>query len=252
VDPDPAWRARLRRLLEEEPGLEVVGECADGREALETISAERPDLVFLEVVLPDVDGLELARRLQRYVRAGIIFVTERNQYALQAFEVHALDYVLKPVRRERLSAAVGHVRALLQGRRGASGAQQRLIALLDRRDAERQRRARLLIRHPDGVFFVKADAIDWVEAAGKLVKVHTGKHVHVQRDTLAHIEQQLDPAQFVRVSRSAIVNLERIREIQPWFNGEHLVLLDDGSQVPSSRRYRAKNLRRLLGRGAER
>jgi two-component system LytT family response regulator len=201
-------------------------------------------------MLPDTDGFALARELRPHVRGGLVFVTGRPEGALEAFDVHAIGYLLKPVGRERLHELLEHARTLLfQDRRGL-GAHERLIALLDRRDAERQRRARLLIRHTDGAFFVRTEAIDWIEAAGKLVKVHAGRQVHVQREALARIEHHLDPERFVRISRSAIVNIDRIREIQPWFNGEYLVILDDDSQVATSRHYRA-NIRRLFGKDDE-
>jgi len=228
----------------------VVAECDAGGGTLDLVARERPDLVFLDPLASDADRFPLAAELRPYVRGGLIVVTDRPDCAVHAFDIHALDLVLKPVSRERLESAVAHARALLMRDRRDPGAVERLIALLDRRDAERQRRARLLIRHADGAFFIKTETIDWVEAAGKLVKVHAGKHVHVQREALARIERHLDPDQFVRISRSAIVNIDRIREIQPWFNGEYLVLLDDDAQVSTSRHYRA-NLRRLLGKGDE-
>ena len=250
VDPDVLSRRHLRQLLELESDVVVSAECETGAEALDAAGRERPDLVFLDVVLPDIAGFALARELPSHVRGGVIFVTELLQGAIEAFEVHALDYLLKPVGAERLHAAVAHAQAHLRRARRESGAYERLIALLDRRDAERQRRARLLIRHADGAFFLRTEAIDWLEAAGKLVKVHAGKHVHVQREALARIERHLDPDQFIRISRSAIVNIDQIREIQTWFNGEYLVILDDDSQVPTSRHYRS-NLRRLFGKGDE-
>jgi two-component system, LytTR family, response regulator len=246
VDSDAPARRHLRHLLEGEPRILVVAECETGGAALAAAVHEQPDLVFLEVVLTDADGFVLAHELQPHVRGGLLFVTDRPQGALAAFQVHALDYLLKPVEPERLHRAVAHVGSLLLQDRRDPGVYERLIALLDQRDAERQRRARLLIRHPDGAFFIKTDAIDWVEAAGKLVRVHAGKHVYAQREALARIERHLDHDRFLRISRSAIVNIDRIREIQPWFNGERLVLLDDDSQVPTSRHYRA-NLQRLLG-----
>jgi two-component system LytT family response regulator len=249
VDPDALARRHLRQLLELESDVVVSAECEAGAEALDVAARDRPELVFLDVVLPDMDGFALAHELRPHIGGGVIFVTDRPQGALGAFEVHALDYMLKPVGADRLHLALLHAHAELRSRRD-SGVSERLIALLDRRDAERQRRARLLIRHADGAFFLKTEAIDWVEAAGKLVKVHTGKQVHVQREALARIERHLDPDQFIRISRSAIVNVDQIREIQPWFNGEYLVILDDGSQVPTSRHYR-NNLRRLFGKGDE-
>jgi two-component system, LytTR family, response regulator len=246
VDADRLARRHLQQLLQAESGIELVAECDAGVAAVEIIALARPDLVFLDIVLPDIDGFALGARLRPHVAGGLVYVSDRPQGALQAFDVHALAYLLKPVGPERLRAAVAHARALLlpDGR----GSEDRLVALLDERDAERQRRARLLIRQADSAFFLRTESIDWIEAADKLVRIHAGKHVYEQREALARIERHLDPDQFVRVSRSAIVNIDRIREIQPWFNGEHLVLLDDDSQVPTSRHYRL-NLRRLLGRG---
>jgi len=250
LDPDPRARLSLRRLLDEAGDVAVVTECPTAEGAIDAVVRERPDLVLLEAVLPDMDGFALARELRPHVRGGLIFVTDRPQGALQAFDVHAIGYLLKPVQRERLFDLLAHARSLLVMDRRTAGAHERLMALLDRRDAERHRRARLLIRHTDGAFFLRSEVIDWIEAAGKLVKVHAGKQVYVQREALARIERHLDPDRFVRISRSAIVNVDRIREIQSWFNGEYLVILDDDSQVPTSRHYRA-NLRRLFGKGAE-
>jgi two-component system LytT family response regulator len=247
VDADEVARRQLRQLLDAEPGVAVAAECPSGETALEAVARERPPLVFLDLVLPDADGVILGRELGRAARAGLVFVADRPQGALRAFEVHALDYLLKPLQPERLRSTLAHARSVLPEDRREAAAAERLVALLDRRDAERQRRARLLIRRTDGAFFVRTDVIDWIEAAGKLVHVHAGKQVHIQREALARIERHLDPDQFIRISRSAIVNVDRIREIQPWFNGESLIILDDGSQVPTSRHYRA-NLRRLFGR----
>jgi len=247
VDGDRLARRHLQQLLEDEPDVELVAECDAGGPAIEVVALARPDLVFLDVTLPDFDGFALGARLQGHRPGALVYVSDRPQDALQAFDVHALGYLLKPVGRERLRAAVAHARSLLlPERRGA--VEERLLALLDQRDAERQRRARLLIRHADGAFFIRTQTIDWIEAADKLVRIHAGKHVYEQREALARIERHLDPDQFVRISRSAIVNIDRIREIQPWFNGEHLVLLDDDSQVATSRHYRM-NVRRLLRRG---
>jgi two-component system, LytTR family, response regulator len=246
VDADRLARRHLEQLLQSESGIELVAECDAGMPALDIVALARPDLVFLEIVLPDIDGIALGGRLRPHVPGGLVYVSDRPHAALQAFDVHALGYLLKPVGPERLRSAVAHARALLL--RDRRGTEERLAALLDQRDAERQRRGRLLIRQADSAFFLRTETIDWIEAADKLVRIHAGKHVYEQREALARIERHLDPDQFVRVSRSAIVNIDRIREIQPWFNGEHLVLLDDDSQVPTSRHYRM-NVRRLLGRG---
>lgn len=244
ADPSPSSRRRLRHLLEEDHGIAVVGGCESGEALLELVRHSLPDLLFSEVILPDMDGFQLARRLNGRLDGGIIFVTERDSYALQGFEVHALDYLLKPVAPERLAATIAHTRAQFERRQRAH---EHLLALLDERDSERHRRTRLLIRGPAGASFVKANTIDWLEVAGKWVRVHSGNRVFEQREALARIEAHLDGDQFLRVSRSAVVNIDRIREIQPWFNGEYLIILDGGSQVPSSRRYRS-SVRRLLGK----
>lgn len=197
ADPDPVARGRLIRLLEEGTDIRLMGESDSGGGALELIRQEAPDVLLLDVILPDMNGIELARSLNGQLGGGLIFVTEREDYALQAFEVHALDYLLKPVQRDRLQVALGRARALLRGRRD-SGGQERLIALLDRRDAERQRRARLLIRRPEGAFFLKTGSIDWVEAAGKLIRVHACKRIYEQREALVRGTTQ-------RVAASAVL-----------------------------------------------
>lgn len=246
VDADTLARRHLQQLLEETSAAELVAECDAGAQAPELIALARPDLVFLDVVLPDIDGFALGSRIRPHLGVGLVYVSDRPQGALQAFDVHATGFLLKPVARRRLTALLEYAASLLPSERPGA-AESRLMALLDQRDAERQRRARLLIRHVDGAFFLRADTVDWIEAAGKLVRIHAGRQIHEQREALARIARHLDPDQFVRISRSAIVNIDRIREIQPWFHGESLVILDDGSQVPTSRHYRA-NLRRVLGR----
>jgi len=223
----------------------VVGEGGRGSDAIELVRRRAPDLVFLDLGIRDLDGFEIARRLEGQPRPALIFLARGGQHALRAFEVHALDYLLKPVSQLRLREALSHARRCLDGTRlEATDAQ--LMALLDERDATRFRRTRLLIRRPEGSLFIKTQLIDWIEAAGKQVTVHVGKGVYSYRGSLARTARGLDPDRFVRVSRSAIVNIDRIREIQHWFNGDYLLILEDESRVPSSRGYR-RNLRRLFG-----
>jgi two-component system, LytTR family, response regulator len=250
ADPDPFARRHLRQLLEAEPGLAIIAECDRAETARAVVRRERPDLLFLELVLPDADGLALAGELAPDLRGGVVFVTALRHGALYAYDLHALGYLLKPVDQHRLRAEAAHLRSLLLSNGHETGAVERLVELLDRREAEQRRRSRLPIKHSDGAVFIRTDTIDWLEAEGKVVKVHVGKQVYPQREALAHLERQLPADQFVRISRSAIVNLDRIREIQPWFHGELLVILGDDSQVPTSRHYRA-HLRRLLGKSAE-
>jgi two-component system LytT family response regulator len=246
VDPDPTTRKRLRSILKSDPSVAVVGECSRGRDAVDLVRRLAPDLVFLDLGIRDLNGFEIARRLEGPRRPAVIFVAGGEQDALRAFEVHALDYLLKPVSPGRVSQALRHARRCLDGGSGPEGTDARLIALLDRRDAERLRRTRLLVRQADGSLFIRTQLIDWIEAAGKEVRVHVGKWVYTCRGSLSRTAAGLDPERFIRVSRSAIVNLDRVREIQHWFNGDYLLILEDQSRIPSSRGYRG-NLRRLFG-----
>ena len=246
VDPDRASRRRLRSILELEPGVAVVAECSRGKDTVDLVRRQAPDLVFLDLGIRDFPGFEIAQRLEGQRRPGLIFLAESERYALQAFEVHALDYLLKPVSPTRLQEALSHARRCLDRGARLEAADAHLLALLDRRDAERLRRTRLLIRRPEGSLFIKTELIDWLEAAGKQVTVHVGKWAYLHRGALTRMGGALDPDQFVRVSRSAIVNIDRIREIQHWFNGDYLLILQDRSRIPSSRGYR-RNLRRLFG-----
>jgi two-component system, LytTR family, response regulator len=245
VDPDRASRKRLRSILQSEPGVVVVGECSRGKDAVDLVRRQAPDLVFLDLAIRDLNGFEIARRLEGQRRPAVIFVAGGDQDALRAFEVHALDYLLKPVRRTRVQEAVSHARRCLERGAALEDTEARLIALLDRRDAERLRRTRLLIRQADSSLFIRTQLIDWIEAAGKVVRVHVGKWVYSHRGSLSRTAGGLDPERFIRVSRSAVVNIDRVREIQHWFNGDYLLILEDQSRIPSSRRYRG-NLRRLF------
>jgi len=246
VDPDQASRKRLRSILESDPTVAIVGECRRGRDAVDLVRRLAPDLVFLDLGIRDLNGFEIARRLEAQRRPAVIFLAGGEQDALRAFEVHALDYLLKPVSSSRVSQALSHARRYLDGGSSQADADARLIALLDRRDAERLRRTRLLIRQADASVLVRTQLIDWIEVAGKEVRVHVGKWVYTCRGSLSRTAGGLDPERFIRVSRSAIVNIDRVREIQHWFNGDYLLILEDQSRIPSSRGYR-RNLRRLFG-----
>jgi two-component system LytT family response regulator len=177
-------------------------------------------------------------------------VTAHNQYALRAFEVHAFDYLLKPVDPDRLRAAMD--RAVSNPAPAPQGSTtRRILTLLEELNArERGRgRDRLVVRTPERAFFLRSDTIDWIEAAGKFVHLHVGRSIHALRESMAELEQELDPTRFVRISRSVIVNLDRIQEIQPWFQGDYVLILTDGTRLTSTRGYR-DNMRKLLGRSA--
>lgn len=226
VDDEPVARARLMSLLHDEADIEVIGECESGAEALAQIESTSPDLVFLDIQMPRMDGLELARALGE-PRPAVVFITAYDEYALRAFEVHALDYVLKPFSAERFKAALTHARQHLTRRR-VTGAP---LPSLERRD-------RLVIKSSGRIYFVRTHDIDWCEAAGNYVRLHVGTQTHLVRGTMGYIESQLDARQFVRVHRSTIVNVDRIQELRSSFNGEYLILLRDSTRLTLSRGYR--------------
>jgi len=225
ADDEPIARARMRALLTNEPDIEVIGECATGAEAISAIERTSPDLVFLDIQMPQMDGLTLARTLGRTMPA-VVFVTAYDEYALGAFEVHALDYLLKPYSADRFKSALVHARQHLDARRKPGSA-----PAFERRD-------RLVIKSSGRIYFIRTRDIDWCEAAGNYVRLHVGAQTHLVRGTMAHIESQLDPAQFVRIHRSTIVNVDRIQELHSSFGGEYVVLLHDKTRLTLSRGYR--------------
>jgi two-component system LytT family response regulator len=242
VDDEPIARRRLKAILREEPDVEVVGECEDGEGALEAARRLTPDLLFLDVQMPGLDGFEVVEALGPGSRPAVIFVTAYDQYAVKAFEVHAVDYVLKPFERVRVRAALDRARALATGE-GELG--RRLRALVADLGASRPLR-RLMVRAGGRVYFVRTEEIGWVEAAGHYVTLHAGRESHLVRETLAGLEARLDPQRFARIHRSTIVSLEHVRELQPSFHGEYVVVLRDGTRLQCSRTY-ADRLQRALG-----
>jgi two-component system, LytTR family, response regulator len=216
VDDEALARERVCSLLQG-TDVTVVEECSGGRDAVEAILEHRPDLVFLDVQMPDLDGFEVLDAVAAEWLPAVIFVTAYDAYAIKAFDVHAIDYLLKPIEPERFRQALA--RATKNG----------LLNLLDARPIDR-----LVIRTRGKVSFLKPSEIDWVEADGKHVQLHVGRDTHVVRHTLSGLERRLAPHNFVRVHRSAIVNLDRIKELEPWFHGEYVVVLKDGTKLTSS------------------
>jgi two-component system, LytTR family, response regulator len=250
ADDEPMGRQRLVRLLQAEPETEVVAACADGQEAVEAIREHTPDVVLLDIQMPHLDGFEVVAALGEAHQPAVIFVTAHDQYALRAFEVHAFDYLLKPVDQDRLREAMR--RSVASASRVPQGSNtRRILTLLEELNARDRARGRdrLVVRTPERAFFLKCETIDWIEAAGKFVHLHVGRAVHPLRESMAELEQELDPARFLRISRSVILNIDRIQEIQPWFQGDYVLILTDGTRLTSTRGYR-DNMRRLLGRSA--
>jgi len=246
VDDEPLARERLRTLLQQETDIEVVGECADGRQALGAIGTEAPDLVFLDIQMPVLDGFGVIQSLEDRPLPAVIFVTAYDQYALRAFDVHALDYLLKPFTAKRFQKALERARSeLIRGGDGKAGFEQRLINLLEDLNGEKRHPKRLVVKSSGRVYFLKIDEIDWIEAEGNYVRLHVGANSHLLRETMKGMEGALDPDRFIRIHRSTIVNTERIKELQPLFHGEYAVLLQDGTRLVASRGPENR-LRRML------
>jgi two-component system LytT family response regulator len=246
VDDEPIARERLLALLRREPDIEVLGECRDGNEAVATIRREHPDLVFLDVQIPELDGFGVVRALDGAKLPVVVFVTAYDQYALQAFEVHAVDYLLKPFDEERFQRALGRARQAIQADHGGA-VNERLLALLKDLKPEAQYLERVVVKSSGRLFFLRTDEIDWIESSGNYVCLHAGKESHLLRETMSSLESRLDPARFIRIHRTAIVRIDQIKELQPLFHGEYEVVLRDGTRLTLSRSYRDR-LQSLLGK----
>jgi len=239
VDDEPLSRERVAALLRTLPDADIVGTCENGADAVESIGELAPDLVFLDVQMPELDGFGVLASVARDRMPEVIFVTAHDKYALKAFEVHAQDYLLKPFDPDRLFDAFRRAaERIRQSRMGGSNA--RLLALIDDIERVRSHRTRVPIKSDGRVTFLPVEEIDWIESSDNHVKIHAKGETHVLRRTLQSMQASLSPTDFVRVHRSSIVNVTRIEEIQPWFNGEYIVVLRDGTKVQSSRGYRAR------------
>jgi two-component system, LytTR family, response regulator len=246
ADDEPLARERLRMLLEGQEGLTVVAECADGPSTIEAIRRTRPDLVFLDVQMPGGTGFDVVNALEHGPVPLFVFVTAFDKYALKAFDVHALDYLLKPFDRDRFMQALARARQHLE-RPSNGDLRRRLLALVRDLEPSAPKLERFVIKSGGRVFFVRADEIDWIEAAGNYVKLHVGTDAHLLRETMNAVEAHLPPETFYRIHRCHIVNIERVKELQPWFNGEYVVLLRTGARLTLSRGYREK-LQERIGR----
>lgn len=246
VDDEPLAREMIREMLAGEPEAQIIGECVNGTEAVAAIKAHAPDLLFLDVQMPEASGFEVLETLPNGHTPHVIFVTAYDQYAVRAFEVHALDYLLKPFDRERFEAAWQRAKEhILKEKSGRMD--ERILSLLEELKAGAKYLERLVIKTGGRVFFLDADDIDWIEAEGNYVSVHSGMKSHLLRETISGLEEQLDPKKFRRVHRSAIVQLDKIKELQPWFHGEYRIILQSGAELMLSRNYR-ENLQAALGK----
>jgi two-component system LytT family response regulator len=238
VDDEPLARAHLRSLLRERSDVDVVGESGDGRSAIEQIRRLTPELVLLDIQMPELDGLEVIREVGPAKMPAVVFVTAYDEHALAAFEVHAFDYILKPVSRQRFTQAIDRVVGLI--RTDSPPAERPLEALIQAMRSERTALDRIAVKADGRVMFIRVAEIDWIEADDDLVRIHTGKNVHAHRSTLTHLEERLPGSKFLRIHRSTLVNVDRIREIQPWFQGDWVLILNDGTRLHSGKSYRGK------------
>ena len=240
VDDEELGRDRIQSLLEQQPDVEIIGICSDGASAVETIERTQPDLVFLDVQMPGMDGFGVIENLDPTHLPSVVFVTAHDGHAIRAFEIHALDFLLKPFDQARFEKALERARGQLASKKNAAanigtGIDSRLVSLLEELREERKYPERLIVKSSGRVFFVRTEEIDWVEASGNYVKIHTKNEAHLLRESMKNMEAKLDPKIFVRIHRSAIVNIDRIKELEPWFHGEYIVIMRDGTRLTASR-----------------
>jgi two-component system LytT family response regulator len=253
VDDEPLARRGIRRLLERETDFEIAGEAGNGQIAVAKIESEKPDLVFLDIQMPLVDGFSLIEKTGAKNLPEIVFVTAYDEHAIRAFEAGALDYVLKPIDPERFQKTLERVRRRLNSppQQQDAGIEPEIINLLrglaknETPLAPHAFLERIPIKESGRVFFIGVDEIDWIGACGNYIEIHAGREKHLLRETMEGIEGKLNPNEFLRIRRSTLVRIERIKELHPLFNGEFAVILRDGTELSSSRRYR-KNLEAIL------
>jgi two-component system, LytTR family, response regulator len=247
VDDEPLARTALLRLLKRDRSIVVSGECGDGESAVRAIQQLRPDIVFLDIQMPEMDGFQVVEAIGVEQMPATIFVTAFDRYAIRAFDASAVDYLLKPFAPDRFLRALARARDRWHDRQDKDAA-QRLVSLLDQR-YQTDYVQRLTVASAGRIIFVAVEEIDWIEAEGNYARLHAGRRVYDVRETLQVLTEKLDPREFIRIHRSTIVNARRIREVQPWFQGSHVVILQSGEELRMSR-YQRDAVERLLGKRA--
>ena len=232
VEDEPLGRAVIRELLRSDSEVRVIGECANGPDAISMIQQNRPDLLFLDVRMPEMDGFDMLSALPPNHTPAVVFVTAYDEYAVRAFEVNAVDYLLKPFDRERFQRAVERAKSQIRHEPGQ----------------EKMYPERLIVRSAGRIIFVRAEDVDWMESEGNYVRLHVKKESHLLRTTISKLETLLDPSRFARIHRSHIVSIDRICELRPWWHGEYHVLLKDGTKLVLSRTYRERLKLQVTGR----
>jgi two-component system LytT family response regulator len=243
-DDEALARERLRSMLEIEPDVEIVAEAGDGKTAISLIKREKPDLVFLDIQMPEVDGFGVVAALRDQPMPLTIFVTAYDRYAMKAFEVHALDYLLKPVVKERLDEALDRARKQLQ-HPSETTFQRRVLDMLGEMDSRHHAPQRIVIKADGEIVCLKPQEIDWAESAGNYVCLHVAGATHILRETITSLENRLGQHQFLRVHRSTLVNVDRIKTLRPSLYGDYSILLRDGTKLTLSRGFRENVLKRL-------
>ncbi|MBL7961098.1 response regulator transcription factor [bacterium] len=254
VDDEALARRRIKKLLAARADVDVVAECNNGNDAIASIESLKPDLVFLDIQMPEIGGFELIERLDVKNFPVIIFVTAHDSYALKAFDINAVDYILKPFDDERFYHALDRACELIEQKETGAWA-KRVFKMLNGLQQEPGAAAssnsnyldRIVIRTSGRIHFASTDAIDWIEASGKHLDIHAGKSVHRIRESMSDLERKLDPKKFLRIHRSYIINISRIREMQSWHKGEYMVILENDTKLVTGRGYR-DNLNLLLNR----
>jgi len=246
VDDEFLGRKRIRSLLSEHADIKIVGECEDGRETVEAIQNLKPDLVFLDVQMPETDGFGVVEIIGTENMPAVIFVTAYDEYAIRAFEINAVDYLLKPFDKERFEKAVDRAKREIKTQESPTEIRENLRELLKEVKTEPQFLKRIAVKSASGTTFVPTEEIDWISASGHYLELHIGNETHLIREKLSVIETQLDPQIFMRIHRSTIVNLDRIKSLHPIFNGDQLVILKNGRELNLSRNYYDKLMSHLM------
>ena len=244
VDDEVPARRKVAGLLETHGDFTLVGGAGDGREALDLLRRERPDVAFLDIQMPGLNGFDVLAELRGDERPHVVFTTAYDKYALRAFEVHASDYLLKPFDPERFAQALDRVRASLT-EKSAGDVGERLAGLLEAIAKKQRYRSRIGVRAGNQLQVIPVSRIDWIEAAGNYVELHVGRETHLLRESLAGMVERLDPLCFARIHRSVVVNVDRVRTVRPWSHNDYQVVLADGGELRLSRRYR-ENLFELI------
>ena len=237
VDDEPLARKRLKNLLQDDREVDVVSICTNGKEAIKSIENVQPDLVFLDIQMPEIDGFDVLNNLDMEELPFIIFVTAYDEFAVKAFEVHAVDYLLKPFDKGRFRIALERGKKSIRSSK-SDEIRENLAGLIESIDKPASYVSRLMIKQSGRVFFINVDEIVWIEAAGNYVEIHTGEKKHLIRETMTNMVKKLDPELFSRIHRSTIVNIDKVEELQSWFHGDYQVLLETGKKLTMSRNYR--------------